>query len=124
MLDGIQQAFRETLSAITANRDREIGIFIVPLIAVIFLTAAQYTIILNQSKPAIFNALNSSGVCNTYQPYLITSVMGSFQGDPLAHVGMCQALSFNVFVFMAWFLESLAIVLVTIFIFEAIFHLG
>ena len=117
-------AFRDTIDAITAENDRLIGIFVIPLLVAVFATVAMATIYLNQSKSVIFNALLTSGVCNTYQPYLITSLMGSFQGDPLAHVAMCQVAQFNVLVFLAWYAEVFGIELLAIFIFETIFHMG
>ncbi len=124
MLDGFVNALSETKNAITSDTDRMIGIFAIPLIAVFFLTAAQYTVLINASHAAIFSSLTTSGICNTYQPYLITSVMGSFQGDPYAHVGECQAVSFNPLVFAAWYAELFAILMIAIFVFESITHLG
>lgn len=120
----VDLAFRETYDAITSDQERIIGVLAVPLIVAIFATAGMATVYLNQSKGAVFSALQASGVCNTYQPYLITSITGSFEGDPLAHIAMCQIMSFNPLVFLAWYLEVLAIVLVVIFIFESITHEG
>lgn len=124
MFDNILNAFEETLDAIKANNDRLIGIFAVPLIIMLFATAAQFTILVNQSHTTILSALISSGVCNTYQPYLITSILGTFQGNPYVHVAMCQVASFNIFVSIGWYLEILTIIFFTVFIFEAITHLG
>jgi hypothetical protein len=120
----VDLAISETIDAITSDTDRIIGVFAIPLLVAVFATGAMATVYLNQGKAAIFNALLSSGVCNTIQPYLITSVMGSFQGDPLAHVAMCQIAQFNPLVFLAWYVEVLGIVLLTIFIFESITHMG
>lgn len=117
-------AFQETIDAITSEQDRLIGVFVVPLLVAVFATGAMATVYLNQSKGVIFNALLTSGVCNTYQPYLITSLTGSFQGDPLAHVAMCQVVQFNILVFLAWYAEVFGIELLAIFIFESIFHMG
>lgn len=120
----VDLAFRETVDAITSEQDRIIGVFAIPLLAAVFATAAMATVYLNQGKAAIFNALLSSGVCNTSKPYLFTSIMGSFQGDPLAHVGMCQIIHFNLLVFLAWYVEIFGIEMLAIFIFESIFHMG
>jgi hypothetical protein len=117
-------AFGETINAITSEQDRMIGFFLIPLLVAGFATGAMATVYLNQGKNAIFSALSSSGVCNTYKPYLITSVAGSFQGDPLAHVAMCQLVQFNPLAFIAWYVEILAIELLAIFIFESITHTG
>lgn len=116
--------FRETKYAITANRDREIGIFAIPFLATVFLTAAMYTIEINPSQGAVLSTLGSSGVCSTLAPYAVTSVMGTFQSYPLAHIGMCQVVAFNPMVFAAWYVQMLGLVLLAIFIFEAVFHLG
>jgi ascorbate-specific PTS system EIIC-type component UlaA len=120
----VDLAFRETIDAITSDRDRIIGIFAIPLLVAIFATGAMATVYLNQSKSVILNSLVTSGVCNTYQPYLITSVIGSFQGDPLAHIAMCQIAQFNPLILVAWYAEVLGIVLLTIFIFESVTHMG
>jgi hypothetical protein len=120
----VDLAFRETIDAITADNDRIIGVFAVPLLVAIFATGAMATVYLNQGSATIFSALTQSGVCNTYQPYLITSVTGSFMGDPLAHVAMCQLIQFNILVFLAWYGEVLVVVLLTIFIFESVTHMG
>lgn len=120
----VDLAFGETLDAITESSDREIGIFVIPLLAVIFATAGMATIYLNPSSSLILSTLKNSGVCSTNQPYLITSVMGSFKGDPLAHVAMCQIAEFNPLVFAAWYLEVLSVELLVLFIYESIWHEG
>ena len=120
----VDLAFRETIDAITSEQDRIIGIFAIPFLVAVFATGAMATVYLNQGKQTIFNALIQSGVCKTYQPYLITSLMGSFQGDPLAHVAMCQVAQFNVLVFIAWYIEVFGIELLAVFIFESLFHMG
>lgn len=121
---GVGEAFGETITAIMSDTDRLIGIFAIPLVATVGATAAQYTVLLNQQKTAIFAAFQASGVCATYKPYLITSMLGSYQGDALAHVGMCQAYTFNPLVFGAWFGEFFILVFAAIFVFEALTHNG
>lgn len=120
----VDLAFSETIDAITSEQDRLIGIFVIPLLVAAFATGAMLTVYMNPGHLAIFHALLSSGICHTSQPYLITSVMGSFKGDPLAHVAMCQVAAFNPLVFIAWYLEVLAIEIIAVFIFESIFHMG
>jgi len=113
MLDTIKDMFSEAFGAITAETDREIGIFVIPLLVVVFLTAAQYAVYVNPNHTIILSTLQQSGVCNTYQPYLLTSWLTE-----------CQAVSFNVTVFMVWYLEIFAIIFAGIFAFEAITHMG
>lgn len=120
----VDLAFRETIDAITSETERLVGVFAIPLLVVIFATGAMATVYLNQGQAVILHSLVTSGVCNTYQPYLITSVMGSYQGNPLAHVAMCQIAQFNPLVFLTWYAEVLGIILLTIFIFESITHMG
>ncbi len=124
MFESITDLFRETIDAIQADNDRVIGIFVIPLLLTIFATASQFTVLVNQQQGAINQALLSSGICNTYQPYLITSILGTFANDPLAHVGMCQEASFNIMIFLAWYVESFIMLMIVIIVFEAIFHMG
>lgn len=124
ILDTISDALRETYDAITAERDREIGIFIIPFIVALAATGSAYTVFLNGQSSQIVSSITQSGICNTAAPYYVTSIVGGFNGNPLAEVSMCQVASFNPLVLLAWYAELMGLELVAIFIFEMIFHMG
>lgn len=123
-LEPLLDAFRETVDAITSDTDRMLGVFIFPFIIAGTLTGYMFTIMMNPGSAVILNTLKTSGVCNSLQPYYVWSVGGSYAGDPLAHVGMCQVAAFNPLVFIAWVLQIFIAELLAIFIFEAIWHEG
>ncbi|MEM0147901.1 MAG: hypothetical protein QXD11_03050 [Candidatus Micrarchaeaceae archaeon] len=123
-LDAIIQPFIETKDAIMADTDRLIGIFAFGAIIVAVLTGMQYAVMFNPIHAAALFYLAKSGVCSTIAPYLITSTGGAFGGMAGLHIGMCQLISFNYMVEIAWYLQVLAIEFIAIFVFEMIFHMG
>jgi hypothetical protein len=123
-LEPLFDAFRETAEAITSDTDRMLGVFIFPFIITVALTGYMFTIMLNPGSAVILSTLKTSGVCASSQPYYIWAVGGSYAGDPLAHVGMCQVAAFNPLVFIAWVLQVFIVELLAIFVFEAIWHEG
>jgi hypothetical protein len=123
-LEPLLDAFRETVDAITSDTDRMLGVFIFPFIIAGALTGYMFTIMLNPGSVVILSTLKASGVCNSAQPSYIGAVGGSYAGDPLAHVGMCQVAEFNPLVFAAWVFQIFIAELLAIFIFEAIWHQG
>ena len=120
MLEGITDSFREAIGALTSDTDRLIYLFVAPLIISGIITAFYYRIFLDQTAANTFlTALANSGSCNTIQPYLITALV-EYNGL----LGYCQVLSFNVFVFMAWYLQILLILFVVVYVLVNALHLS
>lgn len=119
MLDSIKMTIGDTFNVIMSDNDRIIALFLVPLFIAAFATVSPYAVYYaSATNPNYVNTLTSiklSGVCQTISPYFLISFNGS---------GLCQIISFNPFVFVAWYLEGLAIVLIVIFIIVNIFHIS
>jgi hypothetical protein len=119
MLEGIADSFREVFDAMTTDSTRIVALFLVPLVITGLITAAYYTIFFNSNANTFLNLLAKTGACNTIQPYLITA---TFENNGV--LGYCQVVSFNIGIFLAWYLQILILVFIAIYIFVNIFHMS
>lgn len=119
-LEIITNVFRETFEAFSADGGRIIGLFLFPLIAIGAVTAAQFTIVINANGQTFLQVLSQSGVCNTsIIPYTIFSTF--LDNGVYAY---CQAAQFSPLIFIAWYLQVIAIMFFVVLIYQAIFHTG
>jgi len=119
MFEGIADSFREVFDAMTADSTRIFALFFVPLVIAGLVTVAYYTIFLSSNANTFLNLLAKTGACNTIQPYFITA---TFENNGL--LGYCQVISFNIGIFLAWYVQILLLTFLVIYIFVNIFHIG
>jgi len=119
MMEGIVDSFREVFDAMTSDSTRIVALFLIPLIIVGLVTAAYYVIFFNQNANTFLNLLAKTGVCNTMQPYFITA---TFENNGL--LGYCQVVSFNIGIFLAWYVQILLLTFLAIYIFVNVFHVS
>jgi len=112
-------SFREVFDAMTSDSTRIVALFIFPLIVTGLITAAYYTIFLSSNANTFLSILAKTGACNTIQPYLITA---TFENNGV--LGYCQVISFNIGIFLAWYVQILLLTFLVIYIFINIFHIG
>jgi len=119
MFEGIADSFREVFDAMTQDSARILALFLVPLIITGLITVAYYPIFLNSKASIFLNLLAKTGACNTIQAYLITA---TFMNRGV--LGYCQIVSFNIGIFLAWYIQILLLVFLAIYIFVNIFHIS
>ena len=119
MLEGIVDSFREVFDAMTVDSTRILALFLVPLVIAGLITAAYYTIFLSSDANTFLNLLAKTGACNTIQPYFITA---TFMNHGV--LGYCQVISFNIGIFLAWYVQILLLTFLMIYIFVNIFHVS
>ena len=119
MLEGVVDSFREVFDAMTSDSTRILALFLIPLIIAGLITAVYYTIFLDPKANTFLNLLAKTGACNTIQPYLITA---TFMNHGV--LGYCQVVSFNIGIFLAWYIQILLLVFLAIYVFVNIFHVS
>jgi len=119
MLEGIADSFREVFDAMTSDSTRILALFLIPLVIAGLITAAYYTIFFNSKANTFLSLLAKTGACNTIQPYLITA---TFMNQGV--LGYCQVVSFNIGIFLAWYIQILLLVFLAIYVFVNVFHVS
>jgi len=119
MLEEITDSFREVFDAMTSDSTRIVALFLVPLVITGLITVAYYIIFLSSSANTFLSLLTKTGACNTIQPYLITA---TFMNHGV--LGYCQVVSFNIGIFIAWYIQILLLVFLAIYIVVNIFHVS
>lgn len=119
-LSMITLPIRDAWEALTSETDRIIGFFVIPLIIVVVITAAQYEMVINPEGTLFLSLLAKTNACTTsIIPYTVFSLV--YQNGIYAY---CQAASFNPMILAAWYFQILAILFVAIVVFEGIWHFG